>query len=49
MAKKRLTMRKIRDILRLRHEVKLSYRDISQALVNAGANPKLFAAALYPT
>lgn len=32
MAKVRLTMRKIKDILRLRHEVKLSYRDIAKAL-----------------
>lgn len=32
MAKKRLTMRKIKDILRLRHEAGLSYRGIAQAL-----------------
>jgi transposase len=32
VAKERLTMRKIKDILRLRYEVKLSYRDIAQAL-----------------
>ena len=32
MAKKRLSMRKIKDILRLRHEAKLSYRAIAQAL-----------------
>lgn len=32
MAKKRLSMRKIKDILRLRHEAGLSYRGIAQAL-----------------
>jgi len=32
MGKKRLSMRKIRDILRLRHEAGLSYRGIAQAL-----------------
>ena len=32
MAKKRLSMRKIKDILRLRHEAKLSYRGIAHAL-----------------
>ena len=29
VANKRLTMRKIKDILRLRYEAKLSYRDIA--------------------
>lgn len=32
MAKMRLTMRKIKDILRLRHEAGLSYRGIAQSL-----------------
>ena len=32
MAKQRLSMRKIKDILRLRYEAKLSYRGIAQAL-----------------
>jgi len=32
VAKKRLSMRKIKDILRLRHEAGLSYRGIAQAL-----------------
>ena len=32
MARKRLTMRKIKDILRLRHETGMSYRGIAQAL-----------------
>ena len=32
MAKQRLTMRKIKDILQYRHEAGLSYRGIAQAL-----------------
>ena len=36
-------MRKVREVLRLRHALSLSYREIGEALVRNRRNPQYFA------